>query len=463
MLFSSLEFLYGFLPLTLILYYLTPPRWRNLVLLVSSLLFYGVGEPIYLWLMVLTILLDFGFGLWIGKAAARGGSPRRALVLAVGMNLGLLGFFKYYDLLAATLSLPTLGLSLPIGISFYTFQALSYVIDVYRREVAAQRSLVAFGTYVSLFPQLIAGPIVRYGEIDEQLRERSHTVSRFASSIATFSAGLAKKVLLANGAGELQSSLVACGGNETVVGSWLYLILFGFQIYFDFSGYSDMATGLGRTVGFDFPENFRYPYVSRSITEFWRRWHMTLSGWFRAYVYIPLGGNRRGRARTYLNLLITWALTGLWHGASWNFLLWGFYFFLLLAMEKAFLGRLLCRLPSALCHLYALTFILLGWLIFSADGFSLGEILTRSGRLVGVGVTGWSDGAVVYELSRNLPLLLLMALGSTPLPRRLWLLCEERRPALASAARTALCLAALVASTAYLVNSGYNPFLYFRF
>jgi len=348
MLFSSLEFLYLFLPLSLAVYFLCPQRWRDAVLLLVSLIFYGLGEPMYLPLMLLTVAADYGFGLLLSRRMRKNRSHRWVLILAVVFNLSLLAFFKYYDLIAPLVFLPELGLSLPIGISFYTFQALSYVIDVYRRETEAQRSFVDFGTYVSLFPQLIAGPIVRYTEIDEQLKERTHTLSRISSGVTVFLAGLCKKVLLANPAGALGESLLAGAGIETVAGVWLWLISYAFQIYFDFSGYSDMAIGLGRILGFEFPQNFRYPYVSRSITEFWRRWHITLSSWFRSYVYIPLGGNRRGRWRTYRNLLITWALTGLWHGAAWNFLLWGLYFFLLLALEKAFLLRAAERLPSVL-------------------------------------------------------------------------------------------------------------------
>lgn len=463
MLFSSLEFLYLFLPLTLIVYYLSPARWRNVVLLGSSLLFYGAGEPVFLWLMALTVLADYGFGLWIERRAAGGRSPKPVLFGAVILHVGVLVFFKYYDPLAEALSLPTVGVPLPVGISFYTFQALSYVIDVYRREVAAQKSLVAFGAYVSLFPQLVAGPIVRYGEIDGQLKERSHTVRGIAAGIGTFSVGLAKKVLLANGAGELHAALGASGGTETVLGVWLWLILFALQIYFDFSGYSDMAIGLGRLFGFEFPKNFCYPYVSTSITDFWRRWHMTLSGWFRAYVYIPLGGNRRGRWRTYLNLLVTWSLTGLWHGASLNFLFWGLYFFFLLVLEKAALLRLLKRSPTFVCRAYALFFVLLGWLIFSAEGSSLGEMLSVAGRLFGVGASAWSTPIVRYELLRNLPFLLLLILGSTPLPLRLWERLGRRLPRVAEGARVLSCLASLTLCTAYLVNSGYNPFLYFRF
>lgn len=460
MLFSSLEFLCGFLPLTIVLYFLCPTRWRNAMLLAVSLLFYAFGESVYLFLMIFTVVADYGFGRWIAWSLRHSGRGRFPLVMAIFVNLFLLGFFKYYDFFASWLGFPILGLSLPIGISFYTFQAMSYVIDVYRREVEAQRSLVDFGTYVTLFPQLIAGPIVRYSDIDGQLRTRKSTVVCMASGTVTFCAGLAKKVLLANAAGDLCETL-RLGAPLTVVGAWLWLVAYAFQIYFDFSGYSDMAIGLGRMFGFDFPENFRYPYVARSITEFWRRWHITLSSWFREYVYIPLGGNRRGKWRTYRNLLITWALTGFWHGAAWNFLLWGVYFFLLLSMEKAFLKRCLDRLPRIVQHGYAIFGILFGWLIFSSDGSVDGVMLLRG--LFGVGVSAFWDGWTRYELVRNLPLLLIMAVGATPFPRRGYQTLCRRGFSFASGVTTGLCVISLMLSIAYLADSGYNPFLYFRF
>ncbi len=459
MLFSSLEFLYGFLPLTLALYFAVPKGWKNPLLLAVSLIFYAWGEPKFLPLMLLVILADFTFGLLISRSRR----PRVWLWTAIVSNLALLGFFKYFDFTLSLLGLSPLGILLPIGISFYIFQSLSYVIDVYRRETPPQASLVAFGTYVSLFPQLIAGPIVRYCDIDRELSDRTHSVTDAADGVARFCVGLSKKVLLANTAGEWRQSLLSDTLPQTLAGNWLWVLLFAFEIYFDFSGYSDMAVGLGRILGFHFPENFRYPYVSRSITDFWRRWHMTLSAWFRAYVYIPLGGNRRGRLYTYRNLLITWALTGLWHGAAWNFLLWGLYFFLLLALEKAFLLRLLDRLPRPLCHAYALFFILAGWLIFSADGLTLPDALARMGGLFGFGCESLFDGMIRYELLRGLPTLAVMAIGSTPLPHKLWLRLSAARPCLSGALRVPLCTAALLLCTAYLVDSGYNPFLYFRF
>lgn len=462
MLFSSLEFLYLFLPITLVLYFLAPKKARNAVLLVVSLIFYAFGEPVYLFLMVVTILSDYGFGLAIAQAK----KPKPYLVAAVVFNLALLAFFKYYDFLAEPLGFPILGVSLPIGISFYTFQALSYVIDVYRQTVQSQKSAVTFGAYVTLFPQLIAGPIVRYSDVEAELRERRVDLSHVAEGISRFCIGLSKKVLLANPAGALAKTILttmADSSERTVLGAWMWLILFTFQIYFDFSGYSDMAIGLGKLLGFEFPENFNYPYTARSITDFWRRWHITLSTWFREYVYIPLGGNRRGALRTYRNLLITWALTGLWHGAAWNFLLWGLYFFLLLSMEKAFLGRILSRTPSVLCHSYALFFIVLGWLIFAADGSLAMSGITLAKSLFGIGVTSFGNGLIRYELTRNLPLLLIMTLGVTPLPQRLYSTLVQRKPNLSLLLRNLLCLGSLLLCTAYLADSGYNPFLYFRF
>ncbi len=449
MLFSSLEFLYVFLPLSLLLYFLTPRRLKNLTLLLVSLLFYAYGEPVYVLLMIAAIAVNYGFG----RLLLRESSRRRILSLAVIFNVGLLFFFKYAGML-----IPALGqIPLPIGISFYTFQALSYVADVYRRRVEASRHPVDFGAYISLFPQLIAGPIVRYDQVAEELRERTHTAERIASGIAVFAVGLSKKVLLANGAGELAERILS--GTDTTLCALFWLLLFAFQIYFDFSGYSDMAVGLGRILGFDFPENFRYPYTAKSITDFWRRWHVTLSSFFREYVYIPLGGNRRGRLRTNLNLLIVWSLTGLWHGASLNFLLWGLYFFVILCVEKAFLLKRLERLFPLLSHGYALFFILLGWFIFASDGtrdtLSLLSLFSWG--------TPFSDGWILYELRQNALFLLALAIGATPLPKRLFERLTRSRPTLFAVARLLLSLGSLILSTAYLASSGYNPFLYFRF
>lgn len=463
MLFSSLEFIYLFLPITLFFYFLSPWRAKNYVLLVASLVFYGVAEPKLLPLMLAVSLVNYLFGIFI----ARAGSKKKAdlyMWLAVFIDVGVLFVFKYLGLFIRLFELPIDAPPLPTGISFYTFQALSYVVDVRRRTAKAQKNPLLFTTYVTLFPQLVAGPIVRYSEIDGELKARRHTVERISDGVRLFCIGLAKKLLLANPAGECWERMARYSqGNGTVTGAWLGVIFFAFQIYFDFSGYSDMARGLGRMFGFEFPENFNYPYVSRSITEFWRRWHITLSSWFREYVYIPLGGNRRGKGRTYINLFVTWLLTGLWHGGSFNFLLWGLYFFLLLAIEKLFLLRLLERIPRIFRHVYALTFILVGWLIFASDGtFSALGAVSYFGQMFGVGASLWSNDTL-FELRRNVIFLAIMAIAATPLPRLAARRFSERYPTMARVIFNALALLSIVLSTAYLTDSAYNPFLYFRF
>ena len=483
MVFSSLEFIFLFLASVLVTYYLVPPKARNFVLLLFSLVFYGWGEPLYVFLMIFTITVDYVCGFIIGRALDKSGitdrdekRPRAAkvtLVLSIVVNLALLGFFKYWDFFAGTINslipaitLPTVGLALPIGISFYTFQALSYVIDVYRRDAKMQRNIASFGTYVTLFPQLIAGPIVRYADVDDQLRGRDHSMALFASGVRTFVCGLCKKVLLANSAGALWKALSGAAGDAnlgtagaasaTALGSWLVVIFYTFQIYFDFSGYSDMAIGLGKMFGFTFRENFYYPYVSRSVTEFWRRWHISLSTWFREYVYIPLGGNRRGEARTYLNLLAVWALTGLWHGASWNFVLWGLYYYVLLVFEKAIFGKVLEKAPRFVGHVYTLVAVVFGWLLFASDGLS-----TIGTYLRNMFTAPFLNGAVLWDLTRNIPFIIILCVASTPLPKRIYYKLREK--AAFRYAAPVLTLLALALCTAYLVDSSYNPFLYFRF
>lgn len=466
MVFSSLEFIFVFLASVLAVYYLVPPKARNIVLLLFSLVFYGWGEPVYVFLMIATITVDYICGYIIGRDLDS--KPKRAkvtLIVSIMINLALLGVFKYYDFFAGTLNsllgrgvFPTLGLTLPIGISFYTFQALSYVIDVYRRDARVQKNIAAFGTYVTLFPQLIAGPIVRYADVDDQLRERTHSLTLFASGCRTFICGLAKKILLANAAGAMWNSLSAAAEPDAL-GAWLAIVFYTFQIYFDFSGYSDMAIGLGKMFGFSFRENFYYPYVSESITEFWRRWHISLSTWFREYVYIPLGGNRRGVGRTYFNLFCVWLLTGLWHGASWNFVLWGLYYFALLVIEKTFLLRLLERAPKFLRHIYSMAAVIFGWLLFVIeDVSSIGAYLSR--MFGGTGV--FATQITVYELVRNLVFLAILILASTPAPKKLWYkLYSKGTPW--RIVQSVVCAIAFVLCIAYLVDSSYNPFLYFRF
>ncbi|MBE6596245.1 MAG: MBOAT family protein [Ruminococcaceae bacterium] len=477
MLFSSLEFLFLFLPLCIAVYFILPRKAGNYVLLLFSLVFYAMGEPVYLFLMLFTILSDYIFGRLIEKKRERGKDPKGVLILAVTFNLSLLAFFKYFgaftELLSDILlgsSLKPLNIPLPIGISFYTFQSLSYVIDIYRGEVKAAKDPFIPATYVTLFPQLIAGPIVKYGDIEKDMRGRRHSLTLAAEGVRRFSVGLSKKVILANTAGEMwETFALGFTRDSDLLSVWLGVIFFSFQIYFDFSGYSDMAIGLGKIFGFSFPENFNYPYISRSITEFWRRWHITLSSFFRDYLYIPLGGNRRGKPRTYLNLLIVWSLTGLWHGAGLNFLLWGLYYFLILSLEKAFLLKWLERLPSLLRRAYSLLLIAVGWLIFAADGtangFSVSDSLAALKILIGFGGTALYTSDSLYTLLRSLTVLAIMAIASTDIPKKLTLaaLRGERRRTSLSFLQNALSLSAILLSVAYLVNSGYNPFLYFKF
>ena len=467
MVFSSLEFLFVFLPVTLLVYFCVPHKVRNLVLLLFSLFFYGWGEPVYVFLMIFTILIDYLGGWFVGKW--RDEKPRAAkaaLVFSILINLGMLGFFKYYDFFVSNLaripcfsSLQPLGLTLPIGISFYTFQSLSYVIDVYRRETDAQKNLLAFGTYVTLFPQLIAGPIVRYRDVDDQLTNRTESVALFASGVRTFLCGLAKKVLLANAAGQIFDSLKA-GEGVSAFGAWFGLLFYLFQIYFDFSGYSDMAVGLGKMFGFRFLENFDYPYIATSITDFWRRWHISLSTWFLEYVYIPLGGNRRGTLKTWRNLLIVWLCTGFWHGASWNYILWGLYYFVLLAIEKLFLYRALEKIPRFFRHAYTLLFVYFGWLLFTFEDGAAG--IAYLCKMFGANGTALWQGSDLWLLLSNLVFLCILVIASTPYPKRLfWRLWEKSGAARAAAAAGGAAL--LILCVAYLVNSSYNPFLYFRF
>lgn len=466
MVFSSLTFLFLYLPLTLLVYFLSPLRWRNFVLLVVSLLFYGWGEPVYIVIMFLSIIIDYTHGLLVEKFRSDDKKARWFVAQSVIFNLALLGFFKYWDFIAANLSLipgidlPQLGIPLPIGISFYTFQTMSYTIDVYRKDAPVQRNMVDFGAFVTMFPQLIAGPIVQYKTVAADLRHRLHTSENFALGARRFCVGLAKKVLLANSIGALWEDCLAAqgAGTLTVLGGWLGLAAYGFQIYFDFSGYSDMAVGLGRMLGFEFTRNFDYPYISRSVTEFWRRWHISLGSWFREYVYIPMGGNRVSRPRLCFNLLVVWGATGIWHGASWNFLLWGLYFGVLLIVEKLWLGRRIERWPVPLQHAYALFLVAVSWAIFAVEDFSqLGPYL---GAMFGFAGGGAFDGAFFYYLRSYLPTLVLACAASTPLAAGLWRRLPER---VWKAALPVLLLCVLLLSTAYLVDATYNPFLYFRF
>ena len=468
MVFSSLEFLFFYLPAVLLIYFLIPSKFlaaRNLALLVVSLLFYGWSEPSYIWIMFLSIAVDYTCGRLVGKY--KGTAPRKAkaaLISSIVINIGILAFFKYADFIIENLSLipalsglEPLGLTLPVGISFYTFQTMSYTLDVYLGEAKVQKNVATFGSYVTMFPQLIAGPIVRYRDVDDALRSRLHTIENVASGIKRFVCGLAKKVLLANTAGALYESFVSgVEKSPSVLGAWMGVVFFAFQIYFDFSGYSDMAIGLGKIMGFNFPENFNYPYVSKSITDFWRRWHITLSTWFREYVYIPLGGNRKGKSRTFINLIIVWFLTGLWHGASWNFVLWGLYFAVLLIIEKAFLGKLLSKLPAFLSHLYAIIFIVFGWFIFIwCDLQNPGEYLSA------MFTSNFVSQIAIYDLVRGLLFLAILIIASTKLPYTIYSKLKDK--AFFGIILSLVLPIVILLCTAYLVDSSYNPFLYFRF
>lgn len=461
MLFSSIPFLYYFLPMVLVVYFLAPRKAKNTVLLVSSLIFYGWGEPKLLLLMIFTIVLFYFCGLAIGaRPSARW--KKAWLLVSVVISLALLGIFKYADFFIGSfntltgLSVPLLRLTLPVGISFYTFQSLSYTIDVYRGSVPPQKNLLSFGAYVSMFPQLIAGPIVRYADIDRELEERTHSWEGFSLGMGRFLVGLGKKVILADNFALLMK-LFRESDEKSVLFYWLYAVAFTLNIYFDFSGYSDMAIGLGRMFGFHFPENFNYPYLSKSITEFWRRWHMTLGSWFRDYVYIPMGGNRVRRGRWVWNILTVWMLTGLWHGAAWNFVLWGLFFGIFLMIEKWVPG--LQKLPNALRHGYVMLAVIFSFVLFNAN--SLSQAAGDMAGMLGLGGLPLISAPAVYYLKSYGLLFLLGILGATPLVKTL---ARKAADTKAACVLEPLVLAALLlVCTAYLVDGSFSPFLYFRF
>lgn len=463
MLFSGIPFLFYFLPCVLLVYFIVPQKGRNAVLLAASLFFYGWGEPKFLLFMVFSIVQGYVFARLIG----RGRRKKLFLTLSLVLSFALLGYCKYADFFienfnAVTgLSLPLLKIALPIGISFYTFQIASYEIDVYRGDVAAQHNFIDFAAYVAMFPQLIAGPIVRYRDIAPQLKERTHSLEAAASGASRFAVGLGKKVLVANVLAQLVSAYKA-SAEQTALYAWLYAIAFTLQIYFDFSGYSDMAIGLGRIFGFSFPENFRYPYIAKSITEFWRRWHMSLGTWFRDYLYIPLGGSRCSRIRHIFNILVVWMATGFWHGAAWNFVFWGLFYAVLLMAEKFFLLPALKK-GRVLPHVYVLLAVTLGFVLF--DAASLKDALHQLGTLFGAGTASGLGTEALYMLRSYGVVLALAALGATPLPAMLWKKVQEAK-SLAPVLTVAepLCTFALLAlCTAFLVDGSFNPFLYFRF
>ena len=465
MVFSSLLFLFLFLPATLLIYYIVPRRFKNIFLFLISLFFYGWGEPMFVLLMLASIFINYIHTYLIYKHKENRSLGKKLVISSVIINLALLGFFKYAGFITESLNIvmpflniPVLSVPLPIGISFYTFQTMSCVIDVYRGDAPAKKSFVTFGTYVVLFPQLIAGPIVRYKDVADQLDNRRENMDQFVDGVKLFMVGLGKKILIANQMGLLWDSLRATGQENGILGSWIGIIAYSLQIYFDFSGYSDMAIGLGRMLGFEFLKNFNYPYISKTITDFWRRWHISLSTWFREYVYIPLGGNRKGVPRQIINLLIVWGCTGFWHGASINFLIWGLYFGVLLIIEKFVLMRFLEKLPSVIQHIYSLFLICIGWVIFYFEDFGemmgyLKNLFDPSAGLIG------SDA--LHIVISYIPLLIVAILASTPLAFNIYKKLKEKK--YMWLAEAGLCLAGLMLCTASLVSQSYNPFIYFRF
>ncbi len=457
MVFSSIMFLTRFLPLVLIVYFLVPGcmknTWRNLVLFMFSLAFYAWGEPVYIWLMIFSTVVDYVNGGLAGYFVARDkrNTAKVFVGLSVVINLTLLAVFKYAGKFV-----------LPIGISFYTFQSMSYTIDVYRGKAKAEKNPINFGAYISLFPQLIAGPIVRFSDIATQLRERTINIESIRYGMLRFVCGLGKKVLLANQAGEIFQTIANYKVSQmTTVSAWLGILAFMFQIYFDFSGYSDMAIGLMAVFGFEIPENFKYPYEAKSITEFWRRWHISLGNWFKEYVYIPLGGSRKGNARTFLNIFIVWFLTGLWHGTTINFTLWGLYFCFFLIMEKTWLLKLLDKIPRVFSHIYALVVVYFGWLLFAWEDIHGHRVYMKA--MLGMAGAGVVNKESLYLLVSNALLMVIMAIGCTSLPKYLAKKVTKKDGIGASLCMSVYVAVILLLSIAYLVNGTYNPFLYFRF
>ncbi len=464
MLFSSIPFLYFFIPCVLILYFISPKPLKNTVLLAASLVFYAWDRPKFVLLMIAAIVSGYIFGLLIERFREKP-LGKVFLVLSVGSSLAMLGFFKYTDFFISTfnsvsgLEVPLTGIALPVGISFYTFQILSYTVDVYRGDVAAQRNPISLAAYVAMFPQLIAGPIVRYSDIEKQLVSREHNFDTAAQGIRRFVIGLGKKILIANALGELCDTFRA-SDDKSVLFYWLYAIAFTLHIYFDFSGYSDMAIGMGKVFGFDFLENFDYPYISTSVTEFWRRWHMSLGTWFRDYVYIPLGGNRVSKIKWFRNIFVVWFLTGFWHGAAWNFIVWGLYFAVLLVLEKLWLKKYLDK-SKALSHVYVMLLVVISFVIFNAT--DMGEALHYIGGMFGFGGVPAYSAEWLYYLRSYAVVIVMAIIGATPLPKMLVAKFSQKNEKLFNIAEPVVLVSIMIVMTAYLVDGSFNPFLYFRF
>lgn len=466
MLFSSIVFLFTFLPIILLLYYILPKNLKNIVLLLGSLFFYAWGEPIYIFLMILSIIFNYICGLDLARKKNNHRAAQLSLIFNISVNLFILGFFKYCGFIVDSLNgilpfqIPYKELSLPIGISFYTFQILSYIIDVYWGNVKAQTNIFNFALYVTMFPQLIAGPIVQYSDIESQLNNRQHSLSKFGNGVMYFIRGLSKKVLLANTIGIIFTKVTALDSEQlSILTAWLGCAAYTFQIYFDFSGYSDMAVGLGKMFGFDFLKNFNYPYISCSITEFWRRWHISLSTWFRDYVYIPLGGNRVPILKHLRNLLIVWFLTGLWHGASWNFVIWGLYYGIILIIEKYLLHSVLDKLPLIIRHIYSIILIMIGWVFFFSP--TLKDALTYIKTMFGIHAYSFIDRQSLYILFTNLILWIFVIIGSTPVVHRFYMNTIYKKGK--TLINCIVYVLLFIVCIAYLVTETYNPFLYFRF
>lgn len=466
MLFSSISFLYYFLPIVILLYFLVPFKFKNFILLLTSLFFYAWGEPVYVIAMIVVSLIGWGSGLLIEKFRGKWQS-KFFMIFAVVISLGALGIFKYADFAIENINaifktdIELLKIGLPIGISFYTFQTLSYVIDLYRGNTKVQKNPINFMAYVSMFPQLIAGPIVRYSDVAEELDKRTISFENIAYGINRFIIGLAKKVLIANVLGEF-CEIVKTSTEQSIIFMWAYAVSYALHIYFDFSGYSDMGIGIGRALGFHFPENFNYPYISKSITEFWRRWHMTLSTWFKDYVYIPLGGNRVSKIKWFRNIMIVWALTGLWHGASWNFVIWGLMFGVLLILEKAFLLKWLEKIPQIFSRLYVLIIVLISWIIF--DATSMTEITSRLGIMFGLGNVPLINSEAIYYIKSYLGIFIIAIIGATPVIKMLIeKLKNTKLSNVVNVLEPVMHTALMILVTAYLVDGSFNPFLYFRF
>ncbi|WP_294403144.1 MBOAT family protein [uncultured Clostridium sp.] len=466
MIFSSLLFMYIFLPVVLGIYYFSPRKLRNFVLLAISLVFYGWGEPIYIFLMIISIIVGFTGARLIDKYRDNKDLSTCIFITVLVLNIGTLFFFKYYGFLIEIInsvfnsSLRIRTLPLPLGISFYTFQIISYVVDVYKRDTAVQKNIISFGAYVSMFPQLVAGPIVQYTTIEKQLNSREENLNQFGEGVERFVLGLGKKVIIANNVGAVWNTVKPLVSSDiSVLTSWIGIIAFTLQIYFDFSGYSDMAIGLGKMFGFDFMENFKYPYISKSVTEFWRRWHISLGAWFRDYIYIPLGGNRCSKIANIRNIFVVWFVTGLWHGASWNFIVWGLFFGFIIFIEKMGLLKVLDKLPSFLCNIYTMFFVVISWVFFDTD--TLKDSMVYIGNMFGLNNNIAYDNMACYLLDTNKVFLIIAIVCSTPLIKHL--IGHLKKSLIGKIVLIVLYIGIIIVSTSLLVGESYNPFLYFRF